>query len=62
MYTVVVTGVTVLEVPDNEPGIHEYVVAPEAVITEDCPLQILEGVAVSVIGKDGFTFRTTGTA
>jgi hypothetical protein len=56
VYVVVTVGETTTEVPVNEPGFHEYVVAPEPVRVADDPTQIAVGVldAVTV----GFVFTT----
>lgn len=46
VYVVVLAGETVTGLPDNDPGIHEYVVAPVAVSVAEFPEQI---VAVDVV-------------
>ena len=48
VYIVVVAGETTVEEPVAEPGIHVYVVAPEAVNVELLPLQITLGDAEAV--------------
>lgn len=55
VYVVVDVGETVTELPVNDPGIHEYVVAPEAVIEVELPEQIVVLDAVVVTVGVGFT-------
>jgi len=57
-YVVVVVGETVTVVPVNDPGIHEYVVAPDAVMDVELPLQIVADVVVVVTVGVGFTVIT----
>lgn len=45
VYVVVVVGETETEEPDNEPGIHEYVLAPFDVRVVELPLQIVVELA-----------------
>jgi hypothetical protein len=59
VYVVVVTGETVTVVPLNEPGIHEYVVAPLPVNEDELPEQIVDGLAVAVTVGVGFTVTVT---
>jgi hypothetical protein len=48
VYVVVTVGDTTTEVPVNEPGLHEYVVAPEPVKVADDPTQMAVGVLDAV--------------
>lgn len=52
-------GETVTDVPVKLPGIQLYVLAPEAVSTVDCPVQILDGAALAKDTGIGFTVTTT---
>lgn len=55
VYVVVVVGETVTDVPVNDPGIHVYVDAPEAVIVVELPEQSVVLVAVVATVGSGFT-------
>ena len=50
---------TVTDAPDKLPGIHEYVVAPDAVNIELLPGQTEVGDAVAVTFKAEFTVTVT---
>jgi hypothetical protein len=58
---VVEVGITVTDVPVNEPGFHEYEVAPDPVSVADTPLllQIEVGVLEAVTVGFGFTMSAT---
>ena len=55
VYTVVTLGVTVTFVPVEAPGIHVYVVPPDAVNVAELPTQIEVGLLTAVIVGDGLT-------
>ena len=52
---VVVPGETVTEVPVSDPGIHEYVVAPDAVMVVEFPVQMVDCDAETLTVGVGFT-------
>ena len=47
VYIVVAVGVTETAVPDNAPGFHVYVEAPEPVNVAEAPAQIAVGLATA---------------
>jgi len=59
VYVVVPVGETVTVVPVSDPGIHVYVVAPEAVMVVLFPEQIVPPVVVVVTVGDGVTVTST---
>ena len=55
VYVVVVVGLTKTEVPESNPGIHEYVTAPPPVKEVEVPAQIVGFDATAFTVGKGFT-------
>jgi hypothetical protein len=54
---VVIVGVTITMVPVADPGIQEYVEAPDAVKVDELPIQIAVGLETAVTVGSGVTLK-----